>query len=348
MSSLTIMKFLLSLLLLGSVIGLVAIGHRRQSDANGGAAAIWRKSLLQDSEMPMRAEMTMLQRYHGAMLTTKAHVVKGSHGRYRMEYILPVEARGRIVFSDGQTNWQYEPNQNMMAKTELPMLTDADRASEALIESNYRIELISDRETAAGRPAYLLQLLPRHAGKSRQRRWIDRQTYKTLRIETHYADGILARVLMYDQVALPAIVTDADFEPMQAKSVRTIRAPWSAPDKRRQDFARTAASFTLKPELALGFKLIEISSSMVNSAPTTQLLYSDGIETVSIFVLKVRTDTLAASPSWQSLSIEGVPVFQIIDGHLNTLVWSRHGRRYTAVSHLVSSALQAVIASQLP
>ncbi|HLJ55494.1 MAG TPA: hypothetical protein VKT77_10685 [Chthonomonadaceae bacterium] len=336
------------LFLLGGVVCLSALGSKLKGTSPESALAIWRKSLISDTETPMRAEITMTQRRHGQTFTTKAHMVRGAHGRYRMEYVLPAEARGRIVFSDGQTNWQYEPTQNVIARTELPVLPDADRALEGLIEANYRIVLVSSHEAAADRPVYLVDLLPRHAGKSSQRRWIDRQSYKTLRLETRYTDGILARSMTYDQIALPAVVTDADFQPMRAKSVRMVSAPTSAPDRRRNDFSRTAASLDLKPQLALGFKLIEISSSTVSDAPASQLLYCDGIETVSIFVQGGRSDIAATPSNWQRLAIRGVPVFQNIDGHLNTLVWVRNGRRYTAVSHLVPQALQAVVTGQMP
>jgi outer membrane lipoprotein-sorting protein len=341
-------KLFLAAALLASLLALAAWKYHPQAAVTGDALAIWRKSLTLGTETTMRAEMTMTRRKHGITYTTQAHIVQGSHGRFRMEYLLPVEARGRIVFSDGHSNWQYEPTQNMLARTELPVPSEIkDRDAEDLIESNYRLVLVSDQATAAGRPTYLLDLLPKHSGKSSQRRWIDKQTYKTLRIETHYTDGILASMVMYDQVALPAAVTEADFQPMQAKSIRHISAPASAQDIPSRDFARMAAGVHLKSKVDLGFQLIGIGVSTLNNAPTTQFLYSDGIETVSIFVQKAEAEIINAPVQWQKLSVSGMSVFQNVDGHLNTLVWTRSGYRYTAVSHLVTRGLQAVIASEL-
>src|SRR5579872_5124471 len=186
--NISVKALLLSLGLL-AVLGL-GLAHRRV--AQGDVLTIWRKSLAEGEDTPMRAEMVMTQRRHGITYTTQAHIVQGARGRYRMEYVLPAEARGRIVFSDGQTNWQYEPGRNLLAKTTMVAISEQkDREAETLIESNYRIVLVSDRASTAGRDAYLLDLLPRHAGKSSQRRWIDKRTYKTLRLETHYTDGIL-------------------------------------------------------------------------------------------------------------------------------------------------------------
>ena len=330
------------------LLALAAWKHLPHPSVPGDGRGIWRKSLTLGTETTMRAEMTMTRRRHGITYTTQAHIVQGSHGRYRMEYMLPTEARGRIVFSDGHSNWQYEPAQNLLSKTELPVPSEIkDRDAETLIESNYRIVLVSDQATAAGRPAYLLDLLPKHAGKSSQRRWIDKLTYKTLRIETHYTDGILASLVAYDQVALPAVVTAADFQPMQAAGIRHTSTSMSAQDVPSRDFDRIAARLHLKTHLELGFELIGIGVSALNKVRTTQFLYSDGIETISIFVQKAETNLTNAPDHWQKLTVSGVPVFQNIDWHLNTLVWARDGNRYTAVSHVVPRGLQIIVASEL-
>ncbi|HLK61166.1 MAG TPA: sigma-E factor regulatory protein RseB domain-containing protein [Chthonomonadaceae bacterium] len=342
-------RFLLLLLLPFGLLAALGLGYRQQPEAQGDALAIWHKSLTQGADAPMRAEMTMTQRQHGRTLTTQAHVVQGARGRFRMEYILPVEARGRIVFSDGQTNWQYEPLQNLLAKTTLvPMSEQRDREVEALIESNYRMALVSGRESIAGRSTYVMDLLPHHAGKSSQRRWIDKQTYKTLRVETHYTDGILARMVTYDQVTLPAVVAEADFLPMQAKNMQVVSTPASSVNILTRAIPEQFASLELKPEAALGFQLIQVSSSEIDRLPATQLLYSDGIETVSIFVQQGDQAVLTVPANWKKLAIRNISVFENIDGHLDALTWIRNGRRYTAVSHLTPSALQSFVTSQLP
>lgn len=336
--------FLLSALLL-TVLGL---HHPWRPEPSGDALTIWRKSLTQGADTPMRAEMQMTQRHHGITYPTEAHIVQGAKGRYRMEYVLPEEARGRIVFSDGETNWQYEPKQNLLAKTPMVAMTEQkDREVEELIESNYQIALVSDQAQAAGRPAYLLDLWPNMEGKSSQRRWIDKQTYKTLRIETHYTDGILARMVMYDHVALPATVTDADFLPMHTKTTHIVDPPATEFSLATRVIPTRYANLGLKSQAALSFQLIEISSSQIDNAPAIQLLYTDGIETVSIFVQNSHESISSVPSNWQALTIKGHPAFQNLDGHLDAITWIENGHRYTAVSHLTPHALQTVVESQL-
>ncbi len=326
-----------------------ALHERHVARVDSGAAlAIWRRSLTEGEDTPMRAEMTMTWRRHGVTHLAEAHVVQGARGRFRMEYVRPSDANGRLVFSNGQIAWQYEPNRRLLARTEMPPTSqEKDREAESLIEANYRIVLESDHASAAGRPAYLIGLLPRQPGKSSQHRWIDRATGKTLRIETRYTDGILARMVAYNRVTLPAVVTEADFRPMASAGLRTVSAPSSLGALPQSAYAAELASVSLKPAAAPGFQLMDFTSSRVGGKPALQLLYGDGIETLSIFVQRSAAVT-SVPQHWRRADLNGVPVYENSDGHLNALSWTRGGWRYTALSHLTVPALEAAARSQLP
>jgi outer membrane lipoprotein-sorting protein len=299
------------------------------------------------ADTPMRADLLILRRRHGVMLTTQASVIQGGRDRYRMEYVLPTEARDRIVTSDGQTNWQYEPHRHIVAKTTLvPETEQNEQDIEDLIARNYRIALVSDQERIADRPAYLLELLPRQAGKSTQRRWIDRATFKTLRIETHYPDGILARVVSYDHITLPAKVSPADFLPPHTAGLQYVAAATPSDIYRTSDLADCAHSLGLSAEGALGFRLTQAAASPLAQKKTAQLLYSDGIETVSIFVQNGGKPA-PGSPGWHAIRIGDLSAYENIDGHLDAIVWAQGSHRYTAVSHLGPKALYQFIASQV-
>ncbi len=134
------------------ILAAAGICKARQERARETALQVWRKSLTIGSDTPMRAEMLMTQRRHGKTITTQAHIVQGPMGKYRMEYLLPTEAKGRVVFSDGKSNWQFEPSQHTVAKTDMAAMSEQrDRGLERLIESNYTLTLVSDRAEAAGR-----------------------------------------------------------------------------------------------------------------------------------------------------------------------------------------------------
>jgi len=310
--------------------------------------AIWRQSITVGADVPMRAELTMTRRRHGQTLTTRAHILQGPEGRYRMEYLLPADAKGRIVYSDGHTTWQYEPGRRLLAKTPLiPENEQNERQTEDLIERNYRLVLVSDQETAAGRPVYLLELLPRQADKSTQRRWIDRQTYKTLRVETHYPDGILARMVAYENVTLPAQVAATEFQPSPTGTLSFVNTGATSNIIPVHDLAACASGLGLKAEGALGFQLAQVASSSLETAPTAHLLYTDGIESVSVFVQNGGPPAQGDQRSWHRVNIEGQTAFENLDGHLDAVVWVRNGHRYTAVSHLGPRALQVFVGDQM-
>lgn len=309
---------------------------------------VWRKSLSTGEDTPMRAEMLMTQRRHGKTITTRAHIVQGPKGRYRMEYVLPEEAHGRIVFSDGKSNWQFEPRQGTLAKTNMAAMSEQrDRDEERLIESNYAITLISDSAEAAGRAAYLLDLAPRHLGKSSQRRWVDQKTFKTLRIETHYTDGILARLVSYEHVALPASVADTDFLPTQNSSLHIVSSAVPSLNLSTHTIPAAFSRLALKAEASLGFQLVEISSSAIENTRATQLLYSDGIETVSVFAQSGGAEVSSIPANWTKVAIGTHTAFQNLDGHLDALTWISAGYRYTAVSHLTPASLKTFVESQM-
>lgn len=310
--------------------------------------AVWQRSISEGANVPMRAELRLMHRRHGISYTTDAHVVLGPHGQFRMEYTNPPEARGRIVYSDGHTNWQYEPASGVVTKTELlPDSPSDDGEVEDLIARNYRIALVSDQDTGAGRPAYIVELLPRQPGKSTQRRWIDRATYRTLRIETHYPDGILARLVAYSSVNLPAVVSGADFRPPRGPAPMLVSSGPSTRVVPVRDLAACASSLGLSAGGTLGFRLRQVADSQLGRTQTAHLLYTDGIESVSVFV---QQGSLPARPTahWHAIHIRGETAYENRDGHMDAVVWAGSGHRYTAVSHLEPTALHEFVEGQLP
>ena len=342
------MKIWPYILTVALLAGVVAVWRGAVVMRQRSPRGIFHASITRGADVPMRAELTMTWRKHGQTFTTRAHVVQGAKGRYRMEYTFPADTSGRIVYSDGNTQWQVEPNRNLLAATDLiPESEQNERDTEDLLAQNYRIALVSDEEKIEGRCAYLLELLPRQEGKSSQKRWIDRETFKTLRVETHYPDGILARMIAYSVVALPAQVAPSDFAPPANLKLRRVTASGTSQTFATRNTEVAAQGLGLRAEGALGFRLTQIASSSVESAKTAHLLYSDGIESVSVFVQNGGAPALTNAPGWHSVTINGKPAFENLDGHLDAIVWTQGKYRYTAVSHLGPKALQTFVSSQM-
>lgn len=319
-----------------------------QTAQERSAKEIWRKSLQQGASVPMRARIAVTLWKEGKTTATMARVVQGGKGRYCMTYEAPPEARGRIVCGDGSANWQYEPKRNLVIKTPLNIQPQESEAA-SLIEQNYRFTLVSRQDNAAGRPAYLLELAPVHTGKGKQRRWIDKQNFKTLRIETSYADGSLARIITYQQATFPAQIPDTELLPKFQKTARVVTRPGVSDHTPAARFAERSRALGLKAQGALGFQLKQATTSKVNKIPIAQLLYTDGIETISVFVRNGGTvPQTAALIKWQRLTLGRTTAYHQRHDHTDALVWTHAGHQYTAVSHLEPKALQAFVRGQLP
>lgn len=338
-------RSLLLMLVMFSLLTATATIVLRSAAQERDARVVWQKSVQQANKVPMRARMSVTLWKRDKTVATLAQVTQGPNGVYVMRYEAPAEARGRIVYADGTTQWQIEPKRNLVTKMPLAPHRE-DTEANALLERNYRFRLASTQEHAAGRSTYLLELVPIHAGKGRQRRWIDRQNFKTLRIETYYADGTLARVVSYQQVSFPASIAASEFRPQINKNAHVVSRPGASSTTPADQLVQQAQTLGLKADSNTGFHLTQVAARTVGKSSVTQMLYTDGIETVSVFVREGGALRPSAK-DWSRVSLKGVAAYHQRREHTDALVWARGGRHYTAVSHLEPEALQAFAAEQI-
>ncbi len=156
-------------------------------------------------------------------------------------------------------------------------------------------------------------------------------------------------MVSYDHVQFPGTVPDDVFLPANRLSVRTTSHSAGAASFHVSAHTIPAeyANLMLKPEAALGFQLVEISSSRIDNENAIQLLYSDGIETASVFAQSGAAAVSTIPSDWTKIPIGSETAYQNLDGHLDALTWNRNGYRYTAVSHLTPASLKNFVASQL-
>ncbi len=314
-----------------------AAGPRRKSDT-ASAASVWRRSITAGAEVPMRADMLMTYRRHGIVHTVKAHVVLGPHGASRVEFLTPTEVQGRVICSDGQSAWHYDPHTSALEETRLSAASEQrDRSVQQLIETNYRVNIVSPSVAIAGRQCWVLDLLPVHPGKSRQRRWIDRITSRTIRIETTYTDNVVARMVMYTPTSLPATITANLFVPQNGKTTHREAATITLDPHSELEAAKVPA------KAPLGFRRISAAISSLDGRPAQQLLYTDGIETVSIFVQKETGAQPVPSGGWSKLMLPGLIAFQNTDHHVYALSWASNKFQFTAVSHITPEAMRRFV-----
>lgn len=329
----------------GVVIGLGVFGLTLLAQAGSGqesAQALWRRSLKAGMETPMRGTMRLTQRLTGKYYTSEAAVIQGTGGRFRLTYRSPVASKGRWLLFDGVSYWQYDPKSRQTLRTD-PPVRDAseDSRNHALIERNYRFTLEPKQEKLNGRRVAVLHVLPRQAGKLSQRRWIDIATGKTLKSETYYRDGILLSRLLYTPDALPAHLTEGELAaPRSGSAVTSTQSALSD-----AEIADLLARRRLKREITSGFVLQRAVKSQTAGGETTQLLYTDGLETVSLFMQKTEGVSLTSDTRWEPLTLAGQPAAMQRSGHILTVVWVRDKVRYTAVARIGRTAFLELLPS---
>ena len=317
-------------------------GQPHRAAATPAALAVWRRSLSVGADVPMRADMLLTYRRHGIVHTVRAKIVQGAKGACKITFVSPAEMKGKVLCSDGRSAWQIEPRAASAEEVGLAAAsTLRDRRVQSLIENNYRIRFASADPIVSGRACQVIDLLPIHAGKSRQRRWVDTATGKTLRIETTYTDNIRARLLTFSPSALPAAISASDFAPILAQTGQR-----EIPQGKSNDAAQPPAEAALAHMPAnapLGFRLIEWHESAVDGRKAVQLLYTDGIETVSVFVQKKPDAEPVPSGGWSRIVLNGFSAYQNTDHHVYAVSWVNGACQCTAISHLTPTAMRQFV-----
>ena len=158
-------------------------------------------------------------------------------------------------------------------------------------------------------------------------------------------------MVSYDHVQFPETVAADVFLPTNGMAVRTTSNSAGA-----TSFHQSAHSIPpayADPVNAESRKLLwasasfEISSSRIDNENAIQLLYSDGIETASVFAQSGAAAVSTIPSDWTKVPIGGETAYQNLDGHLDALTWNRNGYRYTAVSHLTPASLKSFVQSEL-
>ncbi len=325
-----------------ALLGCIPLPGAARPAAPLTAAEILRRSVVQGERVPITAQLSFTQWNDHSTVATLSHYAQDSLGRYRQTYDAPRGIHGRILIYDGRRLWQVEPRRKAIVVRD--MVAPAADAKEQLVRlllQNYTVQLLGPGR-AAGRPSYVLRLVPHHAGKGSQRRWVDRKTFRTLRTETRFPDGTLAYSMRYFDVDLPAKLSDALFRPPATKALK-IQAKTGPQAPLDQASLRVeAARCSLPVSGPLGFRL-ERGTREQDGA--FHAVYFDGLETISVFVYARRPLPTHEPPGWTSIMTRKGRILQHSGKHTNMLTWSRRGFRYTAVSHLLPNAFLDFVGS---
>lgn len=331
------------------------------------AAALFSAAQAAASSAPQPAPNVLLERavsaddgisYSGTMTSVvygrdrvDSTVVRIDHrapSSWRIWYVAPADAYGRLIVSDEKVTYQYEASTNTVYADEwsasAPALAESINAGR--VERNYRVEAGS-ATTVAGRAAHSISLTSKYSGALVERLWIDDKNDLVLRRETYHPDGSIVSKTNFDNIRFVTSLPKELFDLSIPQGMRLV--PGATFGKAATDAAAVASSLPfaiVRPDsLPDGFTLDHESVSLHDSVQTLQMVYDDGLRDFSLF--ENSTHNL---PSFEGMTPKPIAVGdaqgQTADFGGETLVtWNAGDLNLTLVGDLSAKELAAIGAS---
>jgi outer membrane lipoprotein-sorting protein len=310
------------------------------------------RALLRTSQLVFSGEQTLLtfdESDGAACVTWETHL---GDGRYRIVYLNPVDAHGRIEIADGTWRQTYLPPTHTVVKTRVidPPLTAANAdARIARIRQRYRLRLEPKPEQIEGRQADRLEIRPRKPDRPWQRLWIDRATGLILRRESYRSDGVQVAVSYWRNLHFGgASPTALHWTPPPGARVDTSAAKTSF----RLSEARALAGSWAALPASLGDGFAFASARLVTARGSNGLYcqYSDGLNTVSLIqIAGSRPISTGAqdSPNVHSARIGTTKAQVASRGSMTVLSWenSRHAITMSLVAEMTEHVLITIASS---
>jgi outer membrane lipoprotein-sorting protein len=333
-----------------AVVALIAPPPAARAALNG--YALLKQAVSADDHVSFYGTITSVvyARDTAAAAATVVRVEHRAPNEWRLWYVAPADAYGRLVLSNESVAYQYEPKTGKVYSNDWislsPLVTslDIDR-----IRHNYSVQS-SDHASVSGRPARTLSLISTFSHTLVLRMWVDAATNLVLRRETYHADGTLATRTSFDNIRYVKDLP-SDLFKMSVPAGMTL-VPGAEYGKSTADFAALTSGITFKAlqpkELPDGFGFQHGSTSMRGGVQSVQFVYSDGLRSISLF----------QNPSGHLPVFDGPPPKSLMVGKQNgeytqisgesLLSWNSGGVNLTMVGDIAPKELARIGASLSP
>jgi outer membrane lipoprotein-sorting protein len=256
---------------------------------------------------------------------------------YRMEYLSPEGIAGRILVDTGEESWHYEPSVHLVVRG--PSLGRRNPEELNALPENYHVRLLGI-ERVIGRPAYLIDLVPKAEGVQR-RFWIDRATGLILAWQESDAERGVFFASTFTRIAFTGDLPAAMFRfrppararvvDLRAEGVRLVRLSELA---QRVGFHPVAAA-----DVPPGYRYQGGGISRFGGLGAVVLRYGDGASTVSLFQVPVRR--MAFPPGGEVVRFGELEARLYPFGYFRALMWERGGILFAAVGSVPLATLAA-------
>jgi outer membrane lipoprotein-sorting protein len=312
---------------------------------------LYARSVAADDHVSYSSTLTSVVYEGDRAVSTVTRVEHKAPHAWRIWYLAPADAYGRMIVSNESLAYQYEPTLNRVIKHDWSSSAPgiATPVDVPRVESNYSVE-IGPRASVAGRQTVSLSLVSRHTGEVVQRLWVDGQTDLILRRETYTSQGSVASKSSFDSIRIGVDQPQALFDLTVPSGMTLVDSPNFG--KSTTDTASLVRglnfTFAAPKYLPDGFALERGSVESHQGVNTVEFVYGDGLRMFSLFENASgrlpRFDRASPKP----ISI-GTAEGQYADLAGQTLVsWNAGGLNLTIVGDLSSKEIATIGASIHP
>lgn len=231
----------------------------------------------------------------------------------RTEYFAPAMLGGVIFIQNGQDSWRFSPQRDAWRKLTCPKTGLPDMLSQEAL-TNFEMRLVG-QDKIAGREVYEIRAVPKRAGESSRRLWIDRDHYVVIGTQVENSTG--------------RVITRSEFTKIEFNPPDIDRSIFKVSGKVETPAKTTELPFkVLKPTyVPSGYRLVDIDTLIVQRTPSVHLQYSNGASTISIFQRK--SDSALVGPRAGGKM-------------LNVFTCSRGGMQFTLIGSVSRPELRKV------
>ncbi len=301
--------------------------------APDAAQRLYRDAVNADDRVSYYGTVTTIVYGQEHAMSAVARVEHKAPSLWRIWYMAPADAYGRLIVSNEQQTYAYEPHGREVISYDwyraAPGVAQPVNVDQVL--RNYAVDL-GPATPIAGRLAISLSLVSRYTGRLIQRVWLDKATHLILRRENYNAEGSVATESGFDTVRIGVSFPPKLFSLDVPRGERLVRRTDDAiPLSDPAQLGRLAGFTVVVPKyLPEGFVLQSGSIATHNGIKTVQLVYGDGLRTFSLFenatgrlpAFRGATTRLVqiAHADGQSADVEGQTVVSWNSGGLNLTI----------------------------
>jgi outer membrane lipoprotein-sorting protein len=271
--------------------------------------------------------------------------------QWRIWYVAPADAYGRLIISNETVTYQYEPSTNKVYANNwsASALALGDALDTARVEKNYAAQ-VGAETSVAGRAVHILTMTSKHSGTLVERLWIDDETSLILRREIYHSDGTIASKMSFDNVRTVKSLPKDLFN-LSIPAGMTLEPGATYATKAASEAAATSTlTFTVvRPKfLPEGFSLAHESVGTHDAVQTLQLVYDDGLRDFSLFENSTGRIPKFDNGAPHPIAVGDQDGFYAEVGNETIVSWNAGGLNLTLVGDLPAKELSAIGASLKP